>query len=111
MIMGFDMKPHRHKFFYVDNTGMRIAGDYFLLALVAPLLSESLDTQENRYDMSADEAVCPRIKAIRHATFRDAYSGGFIQCLSHHRTDERVYGGFGIGSGSQAKRNNDLVNS
>jgi 20S proteasome alpha/beta subunit len=80
------------------------------LALVAPLLSESLDTQENRYDMSADEAVALGIKAIRHATFRDAYSGGFIQCLSHHRTDGTgLYGGFGIGSGRRQTK--QLLNS
>jgi 20S proteasome subunit beta 5 len=36
-----------------------------------------LDT-ERRKDMSDDEAVALGIKAIRHATFRDAFSGGFI---------------------------------
>jgi 20S proteasome subunit beta 5 len=28
--------------------------------------------------MTEDEAIALGIKAIRHATFRDAYSGGFI---------------------------------
>jgi 20S proteasome subunit beta 5 len=28
--------------------------------------------------MTEDEAVALAIKAVRHATFRDAYSGGFI---------------------------------
>ena len=36
-----------------------------------------LDT-ERRYDLTQDEAIALGIKAIRHATFRDAYSGGYI---------------------------------
>jgi 20S proteasome subunit beta 5 len=37
-----------------------------------------LDSEPNRYDLSVDEAIALGIKAIRHATFRDAYSGGYI---------------------------------
>jgi 20S proteasome subunit beta 5 len=33
---------------------------------------------ERRYGMTEREAIQLGIKAIRHATFRDAYSGGFI---------------------------------
>jgi len=34
--------------------------------------------EEHRFDMTEDEAICLGIKAIRHATLRDAGSGGFI---------------------------------
>jgi 20S proteasome subunit beta 5 len=57
---------------------MRIAGDLFAVGSGSTFALGILDTQEKRYDMSADEAVALGIKAIRHATFRDAYSGGFI---------------------------------
>jgi 20S proteasome alpha/beta subunit len=51
-------------------------------------------------DMSADEAVALGIKAIRHATFRDAYSGGFINVFLITGADGTgLYGGFGIGDG------------
>ena len=33
---------------------------------------------ERKYGMTEDEAIQLGIKAVRHATFRDAYSGGFI---------------------------------
>jgi 20S proteasome subunit beta 5 len=36
-----------------------------------------LDT-ERRDDMTEEEAIALGLKAIRHATFRDAGSGGFI---------------------------------
>jgi 5'-3' exonuclease/20S proteasome alpha/beta subunit len=79
MIMGFDDEEGAPpSIFYVDNTGMRIAGDLFAVGSGSTFALGILDTQEKRYDMSADEAVALGIKAIRHATFRDAYSGGFI---------------------------------
>jgi len=82
MIMGFDdmtssVTESRPKIFYVDNSGMRIEGDLFAVGSGSTLALGILDT-ERRYNMSAEEAVSLGIKAIRHSTFRDAYSGGFI---------------------------------
>ena len=39
-----------------------------------------LDTvsREERWEMTEEEAIELGIKAIRHATFRDAFSGGYI---------------------------------
>ena len=37
-----------------------------------------LDSEEGRFEMSEEEAVALGIKAIRHATLRDAMSGGYI---------------------------------
>ena len=56
---------------------MRIEGDLFAVGSGSTLALGILDT-ERRYNMSAEEAVSLGIKAIRHSTFRDAYSGGFI---------------------------------
>jgi 20S proteasome subunit beta 5 len=79
MIMGFDDEEGAPpKIFYVDNSGMRIEGDLFAVGSGSTFALGILDTEEKRYEMSADDAVALGIKAIRHATFRDAYSGGFI---------------------------------
>lgn len=77
MIMGFDPFDGGPRIFYVDNTGARIEGDMFSVGSGSTFALGILD-QERRYDMSQEEAIALGIKAIRHATFRDAYSGGFI---------------------------------
>lgn len=75
MVMGFDSSTPR--IYYVDNTGMRIEGDVFAVGSGSNFALGILDA-ERRYDMSIEEAVALGIKAIRHSTFRDAFSGGFI---------------------------------
>ena len=76
MIMGFD-ESGSSTIYYVDNTGVRIEGDQFAVGSGSTFALGILDT-ERRYDLSEEEAIALGIKAIRHATFRDAYSGGFI---------------------------------
>ena len=89
MIMGYDDHGINSKddhdtrsstpyIYYVDNTGLRIQGDIFAVGSGSTFALGILDTEENRYNLSVDEAVALGIKAIRHATFRDAYSGGYI---------------------------------
>ena len=77
MIMGFDDTSITPKIFYVDDTGVHLEGDMFAVGSGSTLALGILDS-ERRFDMSEEEAVALGIKAIRHATFRDAYSGGFI---------------------------------
>jgi 20S proteasome subunit beta 5 len=76
MIMGFD-EDGPPRIYYVDNTGVRIEGDLFAVGSGGTFALGILDT-ERRHGMTEDEAIALGIKAIRHATFRDAYSGGFI---------------------------------
>mmetsp|Transcript_1103 Transcript_1103/g.2553 ORF Transcript_1103/g.2553 Transcript_1103/m.2553 type:complete len:508 (-) Transcript_1103:39-1562(-) len=64
--------------YYVDNTGLRIQGDMFAVGSGSSFALGILDSEVNRYNLSTDEAIALGIKAIRHATFRDAYSGGYI---------------------------------
>lgn len=81
MIMGFDDEgidpSQRPKIFYVDNTGARVEGELFSVGSGSTLALGILD-REWRYDLTVDEAVALGIKAIRYATFRDAFSGGYI---------------------------------
>lgn len=76
MIMGFD-PTNKPAIFFVDNSGLRIRGDMFAVGSGSTFALGILDT-ERRYDMTNEEAIALGIKAIRHATFRDAYSGGVI---------------------------------
>jgi len=76
MIMGFDDECGP-SIYYVDNTGMRTRGELFAVGSGSTFALGVLDT-ERREDMDEGEAVALGIKAIRHATFRDAYSGGYI---------------------------------
>jgi len=77
MIMGYH---HLDGFsiYYVDNTGVRIKGDMFAVGSGSTFAQGILDTEERRFDMSEEEAVALGIRAIRHATLRDAMSGGYI---------------------------------
>ncbi|GKY97941.1 hypothetical protein MPSEU_000752100 [Mayamaea pseudoterrestris] len=75
MMVGYD--GSKAKIFYVDNTGMRMEGDMFSVGSGSTYALGILDT-ERRWNMSVEEAVSLGIKAIRHATFRDAGSGGWI---------------------------------
>lgn len=76
MIMGFD-PDGSPRIYYVDDSGARIEGDMFSVGSGSTFALGILD-RERRFDMTQEEAIALGIKAIRHATFRDAYSGGFI---------------------------------
>lgn len=83
MIMGYNDNEADHSesapyIYYVDNTGLRIQGDMFACGSGSTFALGILDTETHRYNLSVDEAIALGIKAIRHATFRDAYSGGYI---------------------------------
>ena len=77
MIMGHHPRDG-FGIYYVDNTGVRIKGDMFAVGSGSTFALGILDTKERRFDMTEDEAVALGIKAIRHATLRDAMSGGYI---------------------------------
>ena len=76
MIMGYNPREG-FSIYYVDNTGVRIKGDMFSVGSGSTFALGILDT-ERRYNMTEEEAVTLGIKAIRHATLRDAMSGGYI---------------------------------
>ena len=65
--------------YYIDSDGTRLAGDLFSVGSGSTFAYGILDTQY-RFDMSIDEAIELGRKAIFHATHRDAYSGGSVNC-------------------------------
>jgi 20S proteasome subunit beta 5 len=73
--------PAQPHIYYVDDTGVRIRGDLFAVGSGSTFALGILDTATapDRYShMTVEEAIDLGIRAIRHATFRDAYSGGYI---------------------------------
>lgn len=77
MIMGYHPRDG-FQIYYVDNTGVRIQGDMFAVGSGSTFALGILDTEERRFEMTEEEAVSLGIRAIRHATLRDAGSGGWI---------------------------------
>jgi 20S proteasome alpha/beta subunit len=74
------------KIFYVDDSGTRIEGDLFAVGSGSNFALGILDT-ERHDELTQDQAIALGIKAIRHATFRDAYSGGLINVYLITRKD------------------------
>lgn len=76
MMAGYD-EDEGPRLYFVDNSGLRLEGDCFAVGSGSTYAQGILDT-EYKPDLPRDKAVALGIKAIRHATFRDAYSGGYL---------------------------------
>jgi 20S proteasome subunit beta 5 len=75
MVTGWD--KYGPNLYYVDNDGTRLKGDLFSVGSGSTFAYGVLDT-EYRFDLSDADAIELGRRAIYHATFRDAYSGGSI---------------------------------
>jgi 20S proteasome subunit beta 5 len=75
MIAGWDKKGAN--LFYVDSEGTRLKGDLFSVGSGSTYAYGVLD---NHYDfnISLKDAIELGRRAIYHATYRDAYSGGYV---------------------------------
>jgi 20S proteasome alpha/beta subunit len=82
MIAGFDRLSCQPALFYVDSEGSCVPGDVFCVGSGANLAYSILDDSEKKLgDMTVDEAVDVATWALRHATFRDSFSGGYINVI------------------------------
>ena len=63
--------------FYVDSDGQRLKGDLFSVGSGSTYAYGVLDAGY-KYDMAVEDAIELGRRAIYHATFRDAYSGGYV---------------------------------
>eukprot|EP00903_Cladosiphon_okamuranus_P013756 g12805.t1 len=63
--------------YYVDSDGARVKGRYFSVGSGSTYAYSVLD-EGYREGMSLHEAAALARRAVRHATYRDAFSGGFI---------------------------------
>lgn len=85
--------------YYVDSEGSCVPGTFFCVGSGANLAYSVIDHSEKEMkDMDLEEAVELATWAIRHATYRDGYSGGYINVIYidstgiHHvkRVDSRT---------------------
>lgn len=65
--------------YYVDSDGERLTNNIFSVGSGSVYAYGVLDSGY-RWDLSVQEALDLGQKAIYHATFRDAYSGGVVNC-------------------------------
>lgn len=77
MICGWDKRGPG--LYYVDSEGQRLAGDMFSVGSGATYAYGVLDAGYS-YDLSVKDALDLGQRAIYHATHRDAFSGGNVNC-------------------------------
>jgi 20S proteasome subunit beta 5 len=77
MVAGWDKQGPG--LFYVDSDGTRLKNHLFSVGSGSTYAYGVLDAGY-KYDLSAEEAIDLARRAIYHATFRDAYSGGVVNC-------------------------------
>jgi len=81
MIAGWDKTgPH---LFYVDDNGTKLKGNIFSVGSGSTYAYGVMDTYY-KYDISLDDAVNLGVKAIYHATHKDAGSGGVVRIYHIH---------------------------
>ena len=77
MVCGWDKRGPG--LYYVDNDGQRLTGNMFSVGSGSTYAYGVLDAGYN-YEMSVEEGLELGKRAIYHATHRDAYSGGYVNC-------------------------------
>ena len=77
MVTGWDKRGPG--LFYVDDEGTRLNGNLFSVGSGSTFAYGVLDTGYD-YDLSVSDALDLGKRSIFHATHRDAYSGGSINC-------------------------------
>ena len=68
--------------YYVDSDGTRLSNDMFSVGSGATYAYGVLDSGY-KWDLTVEEAIQLGRRAIYHATHRDAYSGGVVNCKSY----------------------------
>jgi 20S proteasome subunit beta 5 len=84
--------------YYVDSEGSCVPGSFFCVGSGANLAYSVIDDEKQLKTMTLEGAVDLATWAIRHATYRDGYSGGYINVIHinstgiHHlkRVDSRT---------------------
>eukprot|EP01038_Epipyxis_sp_PR26KG_P010493 gene10493-14104_t len=81
MVAGYDT-ANGPSLYYVDSNGSCVPGSFFCVGSGANLAYSIVDCDEiSLENMSLDETIDLVVRAVRHATVRDGYSGGYINVL------------------------------
>ena len=98
MVAGWDAHANKGNLYYVDSEGSCVQGNCFCVGSGANLAYSVLDVENDLEKLrSVEDAVELATAAIRIATARDGFSGGYINVLhinstgTHHvrRVDSR----------------------
>lgn len=82
MLAGYD--KNGPNLYYLDDDGTRLKGNIFSIGSGSTYAYGVLDTYYN-HDMTLPEAVELGKRAIQHATYRDAGSGGVVRVYHIHK--------------------------
>ncbi|KAI9139582.1 nucleophile aminohydrolase [Paraphysoderma sedebokerense] len=93
MVTGWDKTGPQ--IYYVDSDGQRLHSDLFSVGSGSTFAYGVLDS-EYHWDMTKEEAVELGIRAIYHATHRDAYSGGVCNAYHVNREGWERIGSFDV---------------
>eukprot|EP01041_Mallomonas_annulata_P006282 gene6282-12723_t len=86
--------------YYIDSEGSCVSGKYFCVGSGASLAYAILDAAEDISNLPIDKALQTVALAVRHATHRDGYSGGYINVFRinetgcHHTLDDDLSSSF-----------------
>lgn len=83
--------------YYIDSSGDFVEGDRFCVGSGSTLAYSALDsaikpTAQRSKPISLTEAVYHAMWAVRHATARDAFSGGYINAFVIRRSKHYPHG-------------------
>lgn len=68
--------------YYVDNNGERMSNEMFSVGSGSTHAYGVMDSGY-RFDLTEEEAYELGKRSIYHATYRDAFSGGVVNCKYH----------------------------
>ncbi len=77
--------------YYVDSEGSCVQGDLFSVGSGSILAYSILDAQKSEHEedlskLSKEEAIDTALRAVKHATYRDGFSGGYINVIEVNQT-------------------------
>ena len=87
MVAGWDTHTNKGNVYYVDSEGSCVQGSCFCVGSGANLAYSVLDVEKDLEKLvSVDDAVDLATTAIRIATARDGFSGGYINVFHINST-------------------------
>lgn len=77
--------------YYVDNDGSCLSGDFFSVGSGSSSAYSVVDAklqeiQNNLKDFPKEKAIETLLWAVKHATYRDGFSGGYLNVLEVNQT-------------------------
>lgn len=72
--------------FYLDDSGSLVESDLFCVGSGAVVAYSVLDTVEKLEKLTKDKAIDTAMWAVKHASYRDGFSGGYLNIVEVNST-------------------------